>query len=168
MIKLRTMATAFLTNNEDFLLMKRSMERKFAPGLWAGVGGHLEPDEINNPGLACIREVHEETGLTEEDIFDLKLKYIILRRSKDEIRVSYIYFGRTNVRELKDTDEGDLFWINRNELFDRKLSIMNEVVLKHYLEFNDQLNEEVLVGTLNSKNGEPIVNWSPVQDWEGL
>lgn len=168
MIKLRTMATAFLTNSEDFLLMKRSMERKFGPGLWAGVGGHLEPREINDPRSACLREICEETSISENNILDLKLRYIILRRSKDEIRISYVYFGQTNVREFKNTDEGELFWISKNELFSRKFSIMNEMVLKHYLGSVDKVNQEVMVGTLNSVDGQPVMNWSAVQDWEGL
>jgi 8-oxo-dGTP diphosphatase len=98
----------------------------------------------------------------------LKLKYIVLRRSNDEIRVNYIYFGMTSKREFKDTDEGKLYWINRSDLFNRKLSVMNEVALKHYLEYNDQYYQDVLVGTLNSGNGSPVINWNPVRDWEGL
>lgn len=168
MIKLRTMATAFLINNEDVLLMKRSMEKKFAPGVWAGVGGHLEECEINDPQLACMREIYEETGICEKDIYGLKLKYIILRKSKEEIRISYTYVGHTTMREVKNTDEGELFWVSKSELLNRKLSIMNEVVLKHYFESSSQTGEEVLVGVLNSRNGEPTINWMPIQDWEGL
>jgi 8-oxo-dGTP diphosphatase len=48
------MATAFLMNKDDFLLMQRLMQKKFAPGIWAGVGGHVEPEEVNNPYSACI------------------------------------------------------------------------------------------------------------------
>ena len=80
MIKLRNMATAYLMSGSEILLMKRAAERKLAPGLWAGVGGHLEPDELNNPMEACLREIYEETGITQEQLTDIKLKYIVVRR----------------------------------------------------------------------------------------
>ncbi|QHQ60211.1 NUDIX domain-containing protein [Anaerocolumna sedimenticola] len=66
MIKLRNMATAYLMNRNEFLLMKRAAGRNLAPGLWAGVGGHLEPEELNSPKEACLREIYEETGITQE------------------------------------------------------------------------------------------------------
>lgn len=167
MIKLRSMATAFLTNNGDFLLMKRAVNRKFAPGIWAGVGGHLEADEINDPRKACIREIYEETGICEKDLVDLKLKYIIMRRSRDEIRIQYVYLAKTTIRQVVNTDEGELFWINKDELFDRELSATSRMTLKHYLE-NGEKTIDILVGTVSAASNRPIMNWNPVQDWEGI
>lgn len=167
MIKLRTIATAYLMNNEDFLLMKRSMNKKFAHGIWAGVGGHIEPHEINKPEEACLREIFEETGIEEKDIENLNLKYIVLRRSKDEIRIQYVYIGVSKTRNVSQTDEGELFWINRNELFERELSATTRSTLKHYLEFKDDF-KDILVGTVRAENNHPIMNWCPVQDWEGM
>lgn len=154
-------------NNQDFLLMKRSLDRKFAPGIWAGVGGHREPHEINIPEVACLREIFEETGIAEKDIENLNLKYIILRRSKDEIRVQYVYFGVSKTREILQTDEGELFWINRSELFDRELSATTRSALNHYLDFGGS-SEEIIVGTVRAENNKPIMNWCSVQDWEGM
>ena len=46
MITLRNGVAAFLQNGGNYLLMKRADNRKTAPGVWSGVGGHIEPHEI--------------------------------------------------------------------------------------------------------------------------
>lgn len=38
--------------------------KDFVSNMVVPVGGHLEPHEINNPSGACLREIEEETGLT--------------------------------------------------------------------------------------------------------
>ena len=165
MIKLRSMSVAFLMNEQDFLLMKRSAGRKLMPGIWAGVGGHLEKEEINNPETACLREIYEETGITKKQLSDLTLKYILLRQSRDEIRIQYVYFAKTTTRRVKSTEEGELYWIKRRELFDRDFSATTGFVLKHYLEYEDSITQ-VLVGTISVEHNNPVINWSTLKDWE--
>lgn len=167
LIKLRTTTTTYLMNNDDFLLMERAKNRKFAPGIWAGVGGHLEPHEINNPEESCLREIYEETGIEEKDLENLKLKYIVLRRSKDEIRIQYVYFANSKTRDIIQTDEGELFWINKKELFERDLSATTRETLKHYISYEVAI-EDILIGTVSVYENCPIMNWIPVQDWEGM
>lgn len=48
--------------------MKRAPGRAIAPGVWSCVGGHIEPNELNNPLSTCLREVFEETGGVAENI----------------------------------------------------------------------------------------------------
>ena len=57
MITLKNYVAAFLKNKDDYLLIERAETRKFNPGFWSGIGGHIEPDEINNPLAACYREI---------------------------------------------------------------------------------------------------------------
>jgi 8-oxo-dGTP diphosphatase len=165
LILLRNVSTAFLTNRNDFLLMKRSEKRKIAPGFWAGIGGHLEPHEINTPQIACLREIYEETGIHESDIDDFRLKYIILRRTKNEIRNNYIYFGNSNKREVVDTDEGKLYWVAKNELLNREFTDTIRIMLTHYLELGSKEND-VLVGVAKCESNKPYMNWTLLQDWE--
>lgn len=165
MIKLRTMTAAYIRNGEDFLLMKRSVNKKFKPGIWAGVGGHLEPEEINNPLAACLREVYEETGISEKELDNIVLKYIVTRRSKDEIRIQYVYFADSCTRNVGQTDEGELHWINKNNLLDRELSVTTIETLKHYLGIGHNL-DGIMVGTVSVENNQPIMNWVTVEDWE--
>ena len=71
MIILRNSVCAFLRNNGKYLLMKRAENRVFNPGFWSGVGGHMEPKEINDPLSACYREIEEETGIIKDYYFSL-------------------------------------------------------------------------------------------------
>lgn len=101
--------------------MKRGDEVKIMPGFWSGVGGHLECEEINNPRAACLREIYEETGIRENQISDLKLKYIVLRRWFDEIVINYMYFGKTITSHVIENDEGTLHWVNKDSVLSHSL-----------------------------------------------
>lgn len=56
-------------------------------------GGHFEEKELNDAKACVLRELCEETGLTEREIDKLSLWYITLRPENDEIRHNY-YFLR--------------------------------------------------------------------------
>lgn len=121
MITFRNIASAFLIHDNNILLMKRGDEVKIMPGFWSGVGGHLECEEINNPRAACLREIYEETGIRENQISDLKLKYIVLRRWFDEIVINYMYFGKTITSHVIENDEGTLHWVNKDSVLSHSL-----------------------------------------------
>jgi 8-oxo-dGTP diphosphatase len=165
MITLRNMASAFLANGDKTLMMKRSLSMKLAPGLWAPVGGHLEAKEISDPYSACLREIFEETGLSGEDIEDLVLRYIILRRSVAEIRIQYIYFGRSMKQETTGSDEGELHWIDKADLLNLETAATTRFILEHYYKtaIHDDL---VYTGTVNDNSGKPVIQWAELQDWE--
>ncbi|HHZ02550.1 MAG TPA: NUDIX domain-containing protein [Tissierellia bacterium] len=168
MIRFRNIVTAFLTNGDDFLLMERTNTKKLYPGYWAGVGGHIEPHEINDPRTACIREIYEETGIKEGQIVDLKLRYIVLRRSKNETVINYMYFGKSLTREVTKSDEGNLYWINRNDILNHLYLDVIRLTLAHYLEFGEKTND-ILVGVTNiDENNECRLNWNVLKDMENL
>jgi 8-oxo-dGTP diphosphatase len=63
------MTGAYLYNENKILMLKRSKERTLASNLWTGIdGGHIEANEYNNPKLACLREIYEETGIKSNEI----------------------------------------------------------------------------------------------------
>ena len=164
MIKFRNIATAFLINDNDFLLMKRDDKSEIMPGFWGGVGGHLECDEINNPRHACIREIYEETGIKENQIIDLKLKYVIMRRWYDEVVINYTYFGKTTSRDLVENDEGTLHWVNKESLLSRSFLDATYLNLAHYLEFGHSIIN-VLVGVVTSdEKNKTLVKWNVLHD----
>ena len=108
MITLSNGAAAFLRRGNEYLLMKRADNRKVAPGVWSAVGGHMEYGELNDPQAACLREIEEETGITAAQIRNLTLRYVVMRRYRDVIRQTYIYFGETDAEPGVTTDEGKL------------------------------------------------------------
>jgi 8-oxo-dGTP diphosphatase len=166
MIVLRAMAGAILTNGNDLLLIKRSEDRPFYPGVWALVGGHLEPQEINDPQTACLREIREETGIEEAGIKGFALQYIVLRRADDEIRISYTYIGATISKKLINSEEGELFWVSRKELDDKPMSSFSMLVMQRYLELGEE--KDVMVGVLTDTSGIPHIDWLPLAAWKGL
>lgn len=161
-------STAFLFNESKVLLMKRSMDKKIAPGLWSGIGGHAEPFELNNPMATCYREVYEETGIEEKDINDLNLRYITLRKCENdnEIRLSYFYFGKTDCIDVIDTNEGELFWVEKENVLDLKMSGTIQEVVKHYFKIG-YLNSQIFVGVMTESESE-IINWTVLSDYENL
>lgn len=164
-IILQNFANAFLINNGNYLIMKRSPNKKLIPNKWAGIGGHIEPDEMNDPISACLREVYEETGITKEHIFNLRLKYIILRRAKNIIRQNYVYFGETDVTDIVGNDEGTLHWIDEPELLNKDFTQTFKEMLKHYF-LADKYEERVIIGVAENTNGKLKMNWSVIEDFE--
>lgn len=165
MIVLQNGAAAFLKRDGHYLLMKRSPERTVAPNVWSCVGGHIEPYELNDPRSACLREINEETGIPADHVFNLELRYIIIRRSRDIIRQNYIYFGETDIEEFTDTDEGTLHWIHQSELLDREFTQTFAAMLHHYLHTPDRKGR-VVIGVAENSAGKLQMSWSAVEDFE--
>lgn len=163
-IHTRLFAAAYLLNSDRILLMKRADTHKLFPSVWAPVGGHIEPHELNRPEAACLREVAEETGICPADINELTLKYITIRIKGNEIRQQYLYFGRITLTEFSSCPEGELHLVPIAELLNRPLSIVNRMTLEHYLE-HGQHTSDVIVGTVSESEGLPHITWVPLQDW---
>jgi ADP-ribose pyrophosphatase len=159
MITLKNYTAAFLQNGDKYLLMKRADNRKVNPGIWSGVGGKIEPHEINNPLAACYREIEEETGIPCDKIISLDLQYIITRRSENEIRQSYIYFGKTDVIDIVQTDEGILFWVSSGDLLNKEYTATYAAMLEHYIK-RKPTDNAVYVGVAENADSELRMNWS--------
>ena len=82
---------------------------------WPGVtfpGGHVEKNESFVD--AIIREVYEETGLTIESPILCGTKQF--QTEKDERYVVFFYETDRFTGELKSSHEGEVFWIDRDDL----------------------------------------------------
>lgn len=118
-MKFRNIVMVFLEYEGRILLMKRGLHKAIGPGAWAGIAGHIKGEEINRPYDACYREIQEETGLAKKDIDQLALKYIIYNRLEEETVVNHIFYGRTKTDQVKANDEGELFWIPKDEVAEK-------------------------------------------------
>lgn len=161
---LRVMTTAYLFHKDNVLLMERSSQKSFIPGVWSGIGGHVESTEYNDLMSACLREIEEETGLLSDDVQELALRYVILRERESELRQQFIYFGTVTKTELATTNEGTLHWIPSKDIFNRKMSDSNRLMLEHY--FQNQDTDVVIVGTMFGEEMTPNVHWGLMSDWE--
>ncbi len=161
------MAVAFLINEEEQILFLQKKEKSaFLPGMLVPVGGHIEITEMNEPKVACLRELKEETGLTEENIHHLTLKYIVLRmKGIEEIRMQYVFFGHVpKARPLLESDEGELSWLNQEEIENASVTATTKEIIDHYR--NEQENEHVYVGTMKANRENPAITWALLEDWE--
>ena len=95
---------------------------------------------------ASYREIEEETGFKENEIKNFTLKYILIEDSNGEIRQQYVYFGETTHRNFIPSDEGELFWIHKNELINLKTSKAIKFTFQHYLE--NPVQNSICVGTI--------------------
>ena len=103
---------------------------------WPGLtfpGGHVKKDE--NFYDSIIREVKEETNLT--------LLHPILcgieeyKKTNDNDRYVILFYKCNEfVGELKSSNEGKVFWIKRKDLYQYKLSLDLDRILK-VIESND-------------------------------
>jgi len=167
-MKVRVLSGAFIIEGQDFLMMKRAENKKIAPGMWAGVGGHSEPYEINDPKATCLREIYEETGIEVKNLNKLDLKYIILRRDKEEITLIYYFIGSACTRYYEDkTQEGKLYWISESELLYRPMSFEVRKILEHYREIGYR-KCDINVGTVGTSETKPTMHWNTLDKWEGL
>lgn len=162
------MAVAFLLNEkQEVLFLQKKSGASLLAGLLVPIGGHIEPDEINDPKNACFREIEEETGLKRQSIKNIKLKYMMFRNSQNkEIRIQYVFFGFVSKHTpLIESDEGPLVWIKLDEVINQNVSETSKEIMIHYRERVNS-NEDIYVGSMKSVNGEPAITWGILQDWE--
>ena len=110
--------TSFLTHNDKILILKRSEKVKTMKGLWSGVSGIIENNEI--PVERAEIEIFEEVGINQ--------KYITLVKSNKELCVEspqyknhqwiiFPFFFKTDKNDIKLNWENSEFrWINVDQL----------------------------------------------------
>ncbi len=148
---LRNLAGIYITCEDKMLLLYRIGSRVVQPS-WCNIGGHFEEYELNDASACVLRELFEETGITESDITNLKFKYVILRNKNNEIRQNYYFFA-----DLKDKDfklqycnEGKLEWVEINKVLEREMPYTAKEVLKHYL-FAGKDDDNIYAGVATEK-----------------
>lgn len=159
-MKLRNLATIYIFNGDEILLMYRTGSRVFTGSLWAGIGGHFENEELNDPTACVLRELSEETGLTKNDICDLQLKYITIRMATDEIRHQYIFFANLKSKDvsIQNSDEGQISWIKLDQMLDLKMSLTNHACLKHFLSTGKN-DHHIYAGIATVVDNLPSINF---------
>lgn len=141
--RLRNMTAVYISRGEKMLMLYRIGSRVVEPS-WVGIGGHFEPEELNDPKACMLRELEEEIGLTSEDLEHLRLRYVTLRLKKGEIRQNYYYFAelRDGVQLKMESDEGRVRWIPFDQLLEKEMPLTAKQMLTHYMtegRFDDRL-----------------------------
>ncbi len=135
--KLRNMASIYLRQGNQFLLLYRMGSRVIADSYTGTAGGHFEEEEINDARACVLRELKEETGLTEQEIMGLRLRYITLRLKNGEVRQNYYFFAELEDHAEKEeivSNEGQLRWFGMEELENLEMPHSAKYMLRHYVQ----------------------------------
>ena len=134
-MKLRNMASVYITHGDEILLLYRRGSRVANNSYVASAGGHFEEGELNAPRACVEREMHEELGLRPEDLGEMRLRYITLRRKNGEIRQIYYYFAELDDKEkVTVSNEGGLEWVRLDRALELTMPFTAWWVVKHYIE----------------------------------
>lgn len=104
----------FLTRRDDILLIKRSDDRRVFPGLYNGLGGHVERGE--SILAAARREVAEESGLTVKDLW-LCASIAIDTGDADTGIAMWVFRGEAQ-GEPTASSEGEILWVPVSKILD--------------------------------------------------
>ena len=125
----QTSVTNFLYCGDRWLFLKRSPSKRIDPNRLNGVGGRLEAGE--NYLQAAIRETQEETGyiVSEKDVKLAGVVKLIGGYAEDWV----MCFFKIKVDSLEipkktgSEDDGELLWLNREEIFDPKFELVDDL-----------------------------------------
>lgn len=140
--KLRNMTSVFLYDEAGILCLFRIGSRVADHKYVGSAGGHFEPDEVSDAKACALRELREELGLTEEDVPDMKLRYITCRLKNGEIRNNYYFFASFQRDRKLVSNEGELHWFSYEEAKHIHMPASARFMMDHYLSigrFDDQL-----------------------------
>ncbi len=150
--KLRNMTSIYITKEDEMLLLFRQGGRVVSDTWVGAAGGHFEENELNDPKACVLRELKEELGISENDIRNLLLRYVTLRRIKGEIRQNYYFFAELD-NEADDnivSTEGIIRWFTLSELSALEMPYTAKFVIEHYLKMGRKTND-MYVGVADGK-----------------
>ncbi|MBR3840222.1 MAG: NUDIX domain-containing protein [Erysipelotrichales bacterium] len=155
--KLRNMTAIYLFKGDKVLLLFRQ-GGKVVNEVWTGsAGGHFEEYELNDAKECVLRELNEELSLNENDIDNLSLRYITLRRTKGEIRQNYYFFAdlEESVHDDLQSNEGELKWFSIEDIGALEMPYTAKYVMSHYVS-DGQFTDKLYTGVAN-ENGVDFI-----------
>ncbi|NPA26916.1 MAG: NUDIX domain-containing protein [Chloroflexi bacterium] len=129
----------FVLHRSRVLLLRRAKHKAVGPGLYNGVGGHIEPGE--DVLSAAYRELREETGLTDVTLHLCGTAMVDVRPVGVLLFVFRGELPEDQTPALRPTTEGELTWIPIERLGQHALVPDLYVLLPRVLEW--RLSEPV-------------------------
>ncbi len=151
------MTSIYLLKADQILLLYRQGGR-VVNNVWTGsAGGHFEDYELNDAEACVLREMKEELGIGPDDIEALSLRYLTLRRTKEEIRQNYYFFAnlKSTVNENLTSNEGICKWFSINEICNLKMPYTAKYVMEHYCKIG-RFTSDLYAGVSNGQGVEFI------------
>ncbi len=102
----------FLLFEGRWLLLERAPTKRLMPNRYTGVGGRVEADELGDLKASALRELTEETGLSEADLENLTLRRMLSHNRPGKGLTVLLYFtAELKHYALPDCTEGTLHWV---------------------------------------------------------
>lgn len=180
--KLRNMTAIYLRCMDGMILLYRMGSRVVGNSYTGAAGGHFEQDELNDAGACVLRELQEETGLTEMDIENLAMRYVTLRLKNGEIRQNYYFFADLKQETLEkwglteggkfgnaiaerkqvtlervQSNEGRLEWVPNEKILELEMPASAKFMMEHYLSVGK--DTDVLYGGVTEAGGASFVEF---------
>ena len=122
----------YLEQDGKYLMLYRNKKKKdINKGKWIGIGGHIE--EVETKEEALVRECKEETSLNLLS-YSLRGKLVFVIDGYEE--TCYLYTSSSFEGKIQECDEGELAFVNKEEIFHLPLWEGDVVFLKMLL--NDE------------------------------
>lgn len=129
-------ANTFVLRAGHYLLLRRSVQKTFAPGVVHPIGGKLELNE--NPLRGAQRELCEEAGVEGKN-FRLRAVLLELKPHPEHMPHNWLIFhfvADYDRGEFKPTEEGEFIWLTPEEVGEQQLFPSVREVIHHILNPN--------------------------------
>lgn len=149
--------TVFIHHENDYLFLKRNLNKKVDPGKLNGIGGKLELGE--NFVDAAIRETQEETGLV---IVEKDLKFAgvyVLEEGYEEEWVICNFKLKVQSKHIPHgmkTEDGEFLWLKREEIKAQRLNLIDDL---NYT-FQDIVKDRLFFMTCKFDKGGKVTTYS--------
>lgn len=111
---LQTTLCYILDGTKVLMLHRTKKEKDINKDKWIGIGGKFEGCE--SPDECLLREVREETGLTLTEYACRGVVTFITEEDHSQDQHMYLFTATGFEGQLKDCDEGQLQWVERDFL----------------------------------------------------
>ena len=105
----------FIRDKDMYLFIHKKKKDSFGYEKLNGIGGHIEKGE--EPYESAIREVAEETGLIVKDLSLAAIVFIDIGINPGILM--FVFSAMCTNEIVKSSEEGDLFWIQKDEIANR-------------------------------------------------
>ncbi len=154
------MTAIYLSYQGEYYLLYRQGGSVVTDCYTGTAGGHFEPSELNDAVTCMLRELREETGLTENDIHDLKFRYITQRLKNGEVRQNYYFFAELNEPTALKSTEGEIRSFRPEEILKLEMPFSAACMLRHYL--TEGCKTDLLYSGATTENG---IEFTPLTEF---
>ena len=133
-LEMKNSVLCYIEKDGKYLMLYRKGKKDDAnDGKWIGVGGKFEENE--SPDECLIREVKEETGYT---LTSYRFRGVVTFVSDIyETEYMFLYTATDFEGEQIECDEGELHWVDKNDVLSLPLWEGDRVFLKYLSEDKD-------------------------------